>query len=140
MSRKMAGILITYGIGLGVLGLVVQKLAPALERVTLLAGLIGGGLCLLWGAAALAGLKGRAWATVSTIATALVLLSQAIHVWSVSAPEAGGSLSVRLLVTFMLVLTVGMVMYLLHGERPAEFYSRGVNPRKLPPSSPNKPL
>jgi hypothetical protein len=140
MSKKMAVILFTYGIGLGAMGLVVQKLAPALEQVTLYAGLIGGGLCLLWGVAALAGFKGRAWAIVSTIAAALVLLSQAIHVWSVSAPEAGGSLSVRLLVTFMLVLTVGMVMFLLHGERPPEFYSRGVNPRNLTGSGRNKEL
>lgn len=132
MSKTMASVLIAYGIGLGFLGLVVQKAAPTLERVTLIAGLVGGGLCLVWGLAALVGLKGRAWATLSAIATAFVLLSRAIHVWSAASNDPTGSLAVRWVVTFMLVLTVGIVMYLLHGERPPEFYLRGVSPRHPP--------
>ena len=130
----MASVLIAYGMGLVVLGLVVQQIAPGLEQITLIASLVGGGLCLLWGVAALVGLKGRAWATLSAIATAFVLLSQVIHVWSVAADHAAGSLAVRLLITLMLMLTVGIVMYLLHGERPPEFYQRGVNPHLTPAS------
>jgi len=133
----MASVLMAYGLGLVVLGWVVQQIVPGPEQVTLIASLAGGGLCLLWGVAALAGLKGRAWATVSAIATAFVLLSQVIHVWSVAADHAAGSLAVRVLITLMLMLTVGIVMYLLHGERPPEFYQRGVNSHPNPASRRN---
>jgi hypothetical protein len=43
------------------------------------------------------------------------------------------SLAVRLLVTLMLLMTVGMLMYLLHGERPSEFYSTANRRGSTPP-------
>lgn len=121
----MAGVLIGYGVGLAGLGLLLQNIAPAFARVTFIAGLAGGGLCLLWGLAALAGLKGRAWAILSAVATGFVLLSQAVQVWMESSSDGSASLSVRLLVTAMMVFTIGMLIYLLHGERPPEFYRTG---------------
>jgi type VI protein secretion system component VasK len=65
------------------------------------------------------GLKRRTWAILTTIAVTIALLIQTVHVWTEStAPR----LAPRLLVTAMLVMTVGMVIYLFHGERPPEFY------------------
>jgi len=58
--------------------------------VVFIAGVAGGGLGLLWGIAALAGLKGRAWAVVSAIAALAVLLSQAVQVWLSPAGEGAG--------------------------------------------------
>jgi hypothetical protein len=125
MSKKMAGILIAYGVVLAGLGLVLQKIAPTTGRVAFFAGVAGGGLSLVWGVTALAGLKGRVWATLSTIATIVVLLSQAVSVWTTSA--TGGT--IRLVVTVMFLMTMGMVMYLFHGERPPVFYEKGTGRR-----------
>ena len=118
----MASVVIAYGVVLAGLGLVLEKIAPALGRVAFIAGVAGGGLYLLWGVAALAGLKGRAWALLTTIAVTFVLLSQTVQVWMASRSEAAERLTVGLLVTVMLLLTIGMLMYLVHGERPPEFY------------------
>lgn len=134
MNKKMAGILITYGAGLAGLGFVLQQATPAVGKIAAITGFTGGGLCLIWGIAALAGLKGRAWAVLTTIAVAFVLLSQTVHVWT-SPSETTGSLAVRLLLTAMTLLTIGMITYLLHGERPPEFYQTGTTLRDDPFSS-----
>lgn len=138
MSKKMASVLIMYGGGLAGLGFLIQQVAPVLGKIAFMAGLAGGGLCLLWGLAALAGLiKGRSWAVLTAIPTAVVLLSQAVHVWMPSPGEGSTTLLGRLLVTVMTVLTVGVLMYLFHGERPPEFYQKGGRHRATPTSSGN---
>lgn len=123
----MAGVVIAYGVVLAGLGLVLKKIAPAFGQVTFITGVAGGGLILLWGIAALVGLRGRAWAILTTVAVTAVLLSQAVSVWLASSSEGAGSMTVRLLVALMFLLAVGMVLYLLHGERPPEFYQPGAS-------------
>jgi hypothetical protein len=139
MSKKMASILIAYGVVLAGLGFLLHQTAPAFGKVTFIAGLAGGGLCLLWGIAALAGLKGRSWAVLTAIATALVLLSQTVPAWMGSGNEVAGAVTVRLLVTVMMLLAIGVLMHLLHGERPPEFYERGANHRADPFASGKEP-
>lgn len=135
----MASILIAYGGGLAGLGFVLHQIAPVFGKVTFIAGLVVGGLCQLWGIAALAGMKWRAWAVLTMIAVAFVLLHQTVNVWMASAGENSASLTVRLLVVGMLVLTIGMLMYLLHGERPAEFYQKAATRNPDPFSSGKEP-
>lgn len=135
----MASVLIAYGGGLAGLGFVLHQIAPVFARVAFIAGLAGGGLSLLWGVAALAGLKGRVWATLSAIAATVVLLTQAVSVWTTSASEGASSLTIRLVVTTMFLLTMGMLLYLFHGERPPEFYERGAHHRADPFSSGKEP-
>jgi len=118
----MACLLIVYGIVLAGLGFAVPKTHPPVGQASWIPGLAGGGLSLLWGVAALAGLKRRVWAILTATGTALVLLVRSVHLWMASSGEDAASLNVRLLVTTMFVLTVGMLMYLVHGERPPEFY------------------
>jgi hypothetical protein len=120
----MAGILVAYGGLLAGLGFVLHQTAPKSGNVTFMAEFAGGGLCLLWGIAALAGLKGRVGAVLTTIALALILVSQTVPAWTDAAGE-GRSFTGRLLVTALLLLTIGMLMYLLHGERPPGFYQKG---------------
>jgi hypothetical protein len=139
MSKKMASVLIAYGGVLAGLGFVLQQVAPGFGKVTFIAGLGGGGLCLLWGIAAVAGLKGRSWSVLTTIAAALVLLSQTLPAWMASSGEGSTSLTVRLLVTAMMLLTIGMLVYLLHGERPPEFYQTGTTRRDNPFANRNEP-
>jgi hypothetical protein len=129
MSKKMAGVLVLYGVVLAGLGFLLQNRAPALGRITFIVGLFGGGFSLLWGVAALAGLKGRVGATLSTIAVTAVLLSQVVHVWTSSASEGDFTQTVRWVVTVMFLLTLGVLVYLLHAERPPEFYKAGAPPR-----------
>ena len=128
----MASVLIAYGVVLAGLGFLLHQTAPVFGKVTFIAGLAGGGLCLLWGIAALAGLKGRSWSVLTAITVALVMLSQTVSAWMGSGSEDAGVLTVRLLVTAMMILSMGMIMYLLHGERPPEFYERGANRRTDP--------
>jgi len=134
----MASVLIAYGGVLAGLGFLLQQVAPVIGKVTYITGFVGGGLCLLLGIAALAGLKGRVWAALTTIAVTLVLLSQTVPAWMASAGEGSASLTLRLVVTAMMFLTMGMLMYLMHGERPPEFYQSGTTRRGDPFSSRNE--
>ncbi len=135
----MASVLIAYGGLLAGLGFLLHQAAPVFARVAFIAGLAGGGLSLLWGVAALAGLKGRVWATLSAIATTVVLLTQAVSVWTTSASEGASSLTIRLVVTTMFLLTIGMLLYLFHGERPPEFFERRAHHRADPFSRGKEP-
>lgn len=128
----MASVLIAYGVVLTGLGLILQNLAPTLVRVAFIAAVAGGGLSLVWGVAALAGFKGRTWATFSVAVAAIVLLSQTIHFWMPASEDAASNLAVRALVTVMFLTTIGIVMYLLHGERPPEFYQPGKDAHSNP--------
>lgn len=134
MSKEMASVIGAYGVVLAALSLFIQQAAPAFAQVVLVTGLGGGGLCVLWGIVAFAGHKRRAWALLTMIAVALVTLSQVIHAWSVSTDATSMSLMGRFVLTLMLLVTVGMIMYVLHGERPPEFYDPGAAGRANPAS------
>src|SRR5687767_2717181 len=81
MSKKMASIVVAYGIAVAALGFILQQAAPALAKVTFITGLAGGGLCVVWGIVGLSGHKRRAWAVLTLIAMALVVLTQAVQAW-----------------------------------------------------------
>jgi hypothetical protein len=122
LSKKMASIVIAYGIALAGLGFILQQASPGLAGITFVTALAGGGLCVLWGVVGLTSHKRRAWAVLTLIAVAFIVLSQVVHAWLASATEAPGRLVDALLLSFIMLLTVAMIMYLLHGERPPEFY------------------
>jgi hypothetical protein len=125
MSKKMGSIVVGYGILLAVLAFVLQQIAPALAKVAFITGLVAGGLSVLWGIVGLAGHKRRTWAVLTLIPAAFVVLTQVVHAWSASASATPGKLAGALLLTVLMLMTVGMLMYLLHGERPPEFYKIG---------------
>lgn len=127
----MAGIIMAYGSGLAALGFAMQATAPELAQVPLLTGLVGGGACVLWGVVAWCGYQRRAWIIMTMVAIAFSALSQAVPAWLALATE-NGNFIVALLTTFMLVATVGMTTYVLHGERSPEFYAVGRSRRDLP--------
>lgn len=121
MSKKMAGIIMAYGVVLAGLSLTIKTVAPELATIPFLVGLSGGGLCVVWGLAALLGHQRRVGAILTLVAIALVVLSPTLRVWM----DASGTIGGRLLLTLMLALTVAMIMYVMHGERPPEFYQKG---------------
>lgn len=133
----MAGLVMGYGVVLASLSLIIRSLVPGFAKIPSITGIAGGGLCVLWGILALAGHKRRAWAVLSMIAVSFVFLNQFVHAWMVSADERSGILAGRLLLTLIMLLTVGMLMYLLHGERPPEFYLTGTARRNDPPPQPD---
>ena len=130
MSKKMGSIVLSYGVLVAVLAFVLQQVYPTLARVTFIAGLMAGGLSIIWGIVGLAGHKRRTWAMLTSVALAFVLLTQVVDAWSASASETPGQLAGALLLTLLMLLTVGMMMYLMHGERSPEFYQRDAVRRK----------
>lgn len=117
MSKKMAGIIIAYGFVMLFLGLLTSKLFPARGNIPFLVGAIGGGLCGVCGIAAIAGMKSRALLGVFLAAIGFVFLAETVGSWFGEYP-----MGFRLLMPLGLLITVGVLMYVLHGERPAGFY------------------
>jgi hypothetical protein len=119
MSKKMATVIATYGVVLAALSLLIQQVAPAFAQLIVITGMAGGALCVLWGIIAFAGHKRRAWIVLTMMAVALVVLSQVVQAWFASTGAASTSLTGRLVLTLMLLMTVAMLMYVLHGGAPA---------------------
>jgi len=134
----MAGVIMAYGVVLAALGLAVGSVAPELATITSITGIAGGGSCVLWGLVALAGHKRRVWTILTLIAVFFVVLSQTIQAW-MALGDNSGTYAGPLLLTLMLLTTVGMLMYVLHGERPPEFYQTGTTRRDNPASSRDEP-
>ncbi len=128
----MAGIIMAYGIVLAALSLAVRSVAPELAKVTFITGIAGGGLCLLWGLVALAGHKRRVWVILTMVAVFVVMLTQTIQGWVAGSDQSGTHVG-ALLITLLLMLTGGMLMYVMHGERPPEFYTTNPVQRDIPP-------
>jgi hypothetical protein len=139
MSKKMASIIVAYGVTLAALSFLAQQSAPAFAKVTFFTGIAGGGLCVLWGIVAFAGYKRRTWAGLTMILVTVALLSQVVQVWLAATDETSINLTGRLVLTLMFLMTIGMLMYLLHGERPPEFYDPGADRRKNPFSHGERP-
>jgi peptidoglycan/LPS O-acetylase OafA/YrhL len=125
MSKKMAGVLAAYGVVLSVLGFLATQQPPPPTRLTFFTGAAGGGLCILWSGIALAGNKHRSRIVLTLAAVAFVMLHQFVQAWFGSAEAQSSGLGTRVIPTLMLVATVAMLMYVLHGERPPEFYKSG---------------
>jgi hypothetical protein len=122
MSKRMA--LITAGFGLLTVGMSwwLKTIEPELSTVMLPTGLIAGGLITACGLGSMAVGLGRGWVVVATAALGLVALTQMVHAWSIPVAEAPGKTQAAVLLTVLTGATLGLVMYLLHGERDPEFY------------------
>ena len=125
MSKKMGGVITVYGVILATLGFLSQQIAPAFAKVTLIAGAVGGGLCLLWGVIALAGYQRRTSVVLTMTTVAITLLTQVVQAWLGATEAQVPNLTGQLVPTLMLAITMGMLMYVLHGERTPEFYECG---------------
>jgi hypothetical protein len=120
MSKKMAFIIVTHGIVLAGLGLGLRSVAPELAKTPSLISLGGGGVCAVWGFLALAGYKSRAGILLTLAAIGLALLAPTLDTWLTSA----GAGATRWLLTTMLLVTLGQLLYVMHGERPPDFYEK----------------
>jgi hypothetical protein len=110
MNKSIGIQLIVYSLLLAGLSYLVHHLSPALARPTLITGLIGGALCLVWGARAVAGSQGRALPILTLIPVSFVMLSQTVIVWTGGSEEVTGRRGAAVVITVLLALSLGMVM------------------------------
>ena len=108
MNKTIGLLLVVYSLLLAGLSYLVHHLAPGVARPTLIAGLAGGALCLVWGVRALAGSGGKALPILTLIPVSFVMLSQTVIGW-LAGTEAGHR-SAAAVITALFVLSVGMLM------------------------------
>ena len=138
MYSKRSIYVIAYGGLLIVLGLLTHRTAPEIAKPTLMTASAGGALCVLWG---VLGLLGRRWKVgfILTVAiTSFLLLSQAVTSWMGHDSKPGGVLAASLM-TLMLVVSVGLLMYLLHTDEPSSEPAVGARDQHDPSGGPNHP-
>jgi hypothetical protein len=110
MNKSIGIQLVVYGLLLAGLSYLAHHLAPTLARPTLIAGLAGGGLCLVWGLRALAGTGGKALPILTLIPVTFTLLSQTVMAWPAGGEGAAGGRTAAAVITLLLVLSIGMLM------------------------------
>ena len=110
MKRIVWSLLVGYGAVLAVLGLLAQRLAPDFAGTSLLAGLVGGGVCALLGVLGLLEKPRRGWSILAMSIIGLLLLTQAVHHWMPSGATPRDTRSVALITTAMFLATVATLM------------------------------
>jgi len=109
LSLELVIDLVLCGVSLAGLSLLAQHLQPDFPRVTLFTGLVGGGLCVLWGVLGGRTARVRVGAMVTLAAVVCVLVHQAVQSWEASAGGASNARMVAALMTVLVVFCVGML-------------------------------
>lgn len=128
MNKTIGFQLIVYGLLLAGLSYLTQHLAPALARPTLIAGLIGGVLCLVWGLRVIAGNRGKALPLLTLLPVSFVMLSQSIITWAGRRQEVSGRALAAVVITVLFVLSIGMLMRIAYAG--VVFDGEPVSPKK----------
>ena len=110
MNKTIGLLLVVYSLLLAGLSYLVQHLAPGAARPTLITGLAGGALCLVWGFRALAGSGGKALPLLTLSPVCFVLLTQAGTAWSGGSDGLQAGRTVAVVITLLLVLSMGMLV------------------------------
>lgn len=109
LNRKLALALLAYSLAAPLLGWLVQSWVPWMARATFKAGLIGGGLCLIWGVLAWLGNRVRAGAILTLAVMAFIILSDTVTMWM-----ERKFCKMAVVLTLLLGLTVVLLMALAH--------------------------
>jgi hypothetical protein len=123
MNKNIGLQLVVYSVVIACLGYIAYYLAPALARPTLLAGLAGGALCLVWGLRTVAGSRGKALPVLTLIPVNFVLLSQVVIGWlgggeGVTASRAAASaITLAFLTSMAMLMRIVYAGVLFDGER-----------------------
>jgi len=113
MSVDVALDLVLCGVLLAGLSLVARHLQPDLSSLTLFTGLVGGGLCVLWGVLGRRGTRCRGGAMVTLVTVACVLVCQAVQSWEASGEGGSKGRMVTALMAVLVVFCVGMLVNLV---------------------------
>jgi hypothetical protein len=117
MNKSLGFELIVYSVLLAGLGYLAYHLAPTVARPTLITGLIGGALCLVWGLRAVLGKCGKALPVLTLIPVSYVMLGQVIMTWGHR--NESGSTNNAVLVLIIIIFAFSLAMLLLiayHGS------------------------
>jgi hypothetical protein len=135
MNKSLGSELIVYGVLLAGLSCLAHHLAPAIARPTLIAGLAGGALCLVWGILAVLGKRGKALPVLTLIPVCYVLLSQAIL--ALSGRNEGGLAGrmVPILISVLFVISLVMLMKIAYAGAAIDG-----KPAVLAEEQPGKPV
>ena len=140
MNKTLGFELIVYGVLLAGLSLLTNHIAPAMARPTLVTGLAGGALCVLWGVLALLGNRRKVWAMLTLIPISYVMLSQTVTIWMEGIQDVTGRRTAALVITVMLVFSIGMLMMIAYaGVRFDGQPAKPTNPELAKPQTPGKP-
>jgi hypothetical protein len=110
MNKTIGVQLLVYSLVLAGLSYLVRHLAPPLALPTLITGLAGGALCLVWGLRAVAGSRGKALPILTLIPVNFVLLSQTVLTWGGGTQEVPGRQTAALVITVLCALSFTMLM------------------------------
>ena len=126
MNKTLGLQLVGYGLLLAGLSYVTHHLAPALAQPTLIAGLTGGVLCLVWGLRTVAGSRGKALPILTLIPVSYMLLAQTILTWAGGSPEVSGRQTAAAVMTLLLVISIAMLIRI--GYAGVVFEGQAANP------------
>ena len=110
MNKTIGLLLVVYSLLLAGLSYFVYHLAPGVARPTLITGLAGGALCLVWGFRALAGSGGKALPLLTLIPVNFALLPQTFMGWSGGSGGLQAGRTVAVVITLLLVLSMAMLV------------------------------
>lgn len=128
MNKTIGIQLVVYSLLLAGLSYLAYHLAPTLARPTLIAGLSGGALCLVWGLRAVAGSRGKALPILTLVPVSFVLLSQTVMAWTGGSQEMSGQRTTAIVITALFVLSIGMLMRIAYAG--AVFDGQPASPTK----------
>lgn len=131
----MALIVVVYGGLLVTAGVIFKKIAPSFPAIALITALTGGGLCIFWGIAGVAGYRKRTWAFLTSIAVTVITLTQLATAWFPTTNAHHITVPAKLLLLIILMISFAMIIYLLHGERDVTFYRNKTQMRLEGPAS-----
>jgi hypothetical protein len=110
MNKTIGLLLVGYSLLLAGLSYLVHHLAPEVARPTLIAGLVGGALCLVWGVRAATGSGGKALPILTLIPVNFALLTQTFMGWSGGSWGLQSGRTAAVVITLLLVLSMGMLL------------------------------
>lgn len=128
MNKSIGLQLVIYSLLLAGLSCLVYHLAPTLARVTLITGLAGGVLCLVWGVWAMLGSRHKVWAILTLVPVSFMLLSQTVVGWSGGVSAVPGRGAAAAVTTLLLLLSLAMLMRIAYAG--VLFGEPATDPRK----------
>ena len=129
MDKTIGLQLVIYSLLLAGLSYLTHHLAPTLSRPTLIAGLVGAVLCLIWGLRGVLGKGGKALPVLTLIPISFVMLSQTVITWTGGGQEVPGRGAAAIVITALLVLSLGMLMRITYAGGVVE--TPAANPMKV---------
>jgi hypothetical protein len=135
MNKTVGLQLVAYSLLLAGLSSLAYELAPDLARATLVTGLLGGGLCLVWGVGAVLGKQGKAPSVLTLLPINFVMAAQTMLALGAGGRQVTPDRTVAAMTIVLVVLSalmLGRVGYAglpLDGRAPSPTEDGEANPQ-----------